>query len=69
MAIKNKQTPEQWRELATKESKGRSPDELVWKTPVGIDVKPLYSAEDLESIDHIDNLPGCLSIAPVTAEN
>jgi len=53
-----KQTPEQWRELATKESKGRSPDELVWETPEGIAVKPLYSEEDLAGLDHVGNLPG-----------
>jgi methylmalonyl-CoA mutase len=53
-----KQTPEQWRELATKESKGKSPDELVWETQEGIAVKPLYSAEDLEGLAHIGNLPG-----------
>jgi methylmalonyl-CoA mutase len=54
----NKQTPEEWRELATKESKGRSPDELVWKTQEGIEVKPLYSAEDLEGLEHVGSLPG-----------
>jgi methylmalonyl-CoA mutase len=54
----DKQTPEQWRELATKEAKGRSPDELVWETPEGIAVKPLYSEEDLAGLDHIGNLPG-----------
>jgi methylmalonyl-CoA mutase len=54
----NKQTPEQWRELATKESKGRSPDELTWETPEGIAVKPLYTAADLEGLEHVGNLPG-----------
>ncbi|MEJ2138250.1 MAG: methylmalonyl-CoA mutase [Gammaproteobacteria bacterium] len=58
MSDSNEQTPEQWRELATKESKGKSPDELVWHTQEGIDVKPLYSAEDLEQLDHLGNLPG-----------
>ncbi|MDP7041124.1 MAG: methylmalonyl-CoA mutase family protein, partial [Gammaproteobacteria bacterium] len=53
-----KQTPEQWHELASKESKGRSPDELTWKTPEGIDVKPMYSDEDLERLEHLGNLPG-----------
>ena len=43
MAKNSKQTPEQWRELAAKESKGRSPDELVWHTQEGIAVKPMYS--------------------------
>ncbi len=58
MAKTGKQTPEQWRELATKESKGRSPDELVWDTPEGIAVKPMYSAEDLDGLSHLGNLPG-----------
>jgi len=58
MAKTGKQTPEQWRELATKESKGRSPDELVWETPEGIAVKPMYSAEDLDGLSHLGNLPG-----------
>jgi len=58
MAKSGKQTPEQWRELATKESKGRSPDELVWNTPEGIEVKPMYSAEDLDGLTHLGNLPG-----------
>jgi methylmalonyl-CoA mutase len=47
-----------WRELATRECKGRSPDELAWNTPEGIAVKPLYTAEDLEGLEHIDSLPG-----------
>ena len=53
-----KQTPEQWKELASKELRGRDPEELNWQTPEGIEVKPLYSADDLEGLDHIDNLPG-----------
>ncbi len=32
---------ELWRELATKERKGKDPDDLIWQTPEGIDVKPL----------------------------
>ena len=47
-----------WRERATKEGKGRSPDELIWQTPEGIAVKPLYTAADLDNIDHLGNLPG-----------
>ena len=47
-----------WRELATRENKGRPPGELTWNTPEGIPVKPLYTAEDLESLDHLDSLPG-----------
>jgi methylmalonyl-CoA mutase len=47
-----------WRELASKEGKGRSPDDLTWDTPEGIPVKPLYTAEDLEGIEYLDSLPG-----------
>ncbi|GAA4529676.1 methylmalonyl-CoA mutase [Chelativorans composti] len=48
---------EKWHELAEKELK-RSPDTIVWNTPEGIEVKPLYTAEDLEGIGHLDSLPG-----------
>jgi methylmalonyl-CoA mutase len=37
---------------------GRSPDDLVWNTPEGIPVKPLYTAEDVEGLDHLAYLPG-----------
>ena len=47
-----------WREAATKELKGRSPDDLIWETPEGIPVKPLYTAADLEGIETLDTLPG-----------
>ncbi len=53
-----KKSIDDWRELATKECKGRSPDELTWNTAEGIAVKPLYTAEDLEGIEHLDSLPG-----------
>lgn len=48
---------EQWHALAEEELKG-SPDTLVWKTPEGIDVKPLYTAADLEDNNYLDTLPG-----------
>ena len=48
---------EKWRALAEREVK-RDPDTLVWNTPEGIPVKPVYSADDLDGIDHLDNLPG-----------
>ena len=52
---------EDWRALAEKDLRGRSPDELVRETPEGIDVKPLYTAADLEEMEHLGSLPG---IAP-----
>ncbi|KUM25054.1 methylmalonyl-CoA mutase [Mesorhizobium loti] len=47
----------EWRTLAERELKA-SPDTLVWRTPEGIDVKPLYTTEDLERACHLGSLPG-----------
>lgn len=47
-----------WQTLVGKETKGRSVDELVWQTPEGIAIKPLYTAEDIKDLEHMDNLPG-----------
>lgn len=51
---------EQWR-AAVKESTGRSDADLVWNTPEGIDVKPLYTPQDLAGLDFLGTYPG---IAP-----
>jgi methylmalonyl-CoA mutase len=40
---------------------GKGPDALSWETPEGIDVKPVYSAEDLSNVDFLGTYPG---IAP-----
>ncbi len=53
-----KKALDDWKARATKELKGRSCDDLVWHTPEGIAVKPLYTADDLGGIGHLDNLPG-----------
>jgi methylmalonyl-CoA mutase len=47
-----------WRDLATKERKGASPDDLVWQTPEGIPVKPLWTAADVANLDFLDTIPG-----------
>ena len=47
-----------WQQLAEKERKGRCTDELVWQTPEGIAVKPLYTAEDTAELPHQESLPG-----------
>ncbi|HKB38787.1 MAG TPA: methylmalonyl-CoA mutase, partial [Gemmataceae bacterium] len=36
----------------------QSPDHLTWQTPEQIPVKPLYSAADLQGVDHLDTMPG-----------
>ena len=56
MADKNNMAD--WQQLATKERKGASPDDLLWQTPEGIEVKPLYTAEDTAGLEHMDSLPG-----------
>ncbi|WP_138379274.1 methylmalonyl-CoA mutase [Luteithermobacter gelatinilyticus] len=47
-----------WQNLVAKELKGKTAEDLVWQTPEGIAVKPLYTAEDVKDIPHMDNLPG-----------
>ena len=47
-----------WEQLARRELKDRSPEELRWRTPEGIDVKPVYTSEDLADIEHLATLPG-----------
>jgi methylmalonyl-CoA mutase len=53
-----KRSLDDWRELAGDETKGRAPEDLAWMTPEGIPVKPLYTADDLEGLEHVDTLPG-----------
>jgi len=47
-----------WRAKVEKELKGRSMEDFIWQTPEGIDVKPLYTAEDLEGLELVNTLPG-----------
>ncbi len=47
-----------WAARAVEELKGRNVDELVLPTPEGIDVQALYTAKDLEEIEHLEELPG-----------
>ncbi|WP_285671339.1 methylmalonyl-CoA mutase [Paralimibaculum aggregatum] len=54
---------ETWRRLAEKELKGRDPDSLIWETPEGIAVKPLYTEADTADLAHLGQVPG---VAPFT---
>src|SRR6185295_392862 len=47
-----------WNDLARKDRKGADPEGLVWHTPEGIDVKPLYTRADVEGLDFTDTIPG-----------
>ncbi|WP_442204831.1 methylmalonyl-CoA mutase [Rhizobium sp. RAF56] len=52
----------EWADLAEKELKA-SPDTLVWETPEGIAVKPLYIEADTAGMASLGSLPG---LAPFT---
>ncbi|HEX9585175.1 MAG TPA: methylmalonyl-CoA mutase [Gammaproteobacteria bacterium] len=47
-----------WRKLAQSELGSNALEDYVWQTPEGIGVKPLYTAEDLDGLAHLDSLPG-----------
>ncbi|NRP48992.1 Methylmalonyl-CoA mutase [Aliiroseovarius sp. xm-v-201] len=47
-----------WKELAEKELSGRAVEDLNWETLEGIDVKPLYTADDTKDLDHMGGIPG-----------
>src|SRR5881398_3382575 len=51
-------SPALWAELARKERRGADPDGLVWHTPEGIDVNPLYTAADVQGLEFLDTVPG-----------
>ena len=51
-------TNPEWSELAEKELRGRPLEELTTETPEGIDVKPLYTEDDLEGVAHLGGVPG-----------
>jgi methylmalonyl-CoA mutase len=47
-----------WQELAAKELRGKSVDDMVWRSAEGIEIKPLYTAADLEELELVDSTPG-----------
>ncbi len=51
-------TADAWRELAAKQMRGGSVDDLVWHTAEDIPVKPLYTAEDIRDLPYADTMPG-----------
>ena len=58
MSDSNKPDLAKWEAAVAKEVKGK---DLTWHTPEGIDVKPLYTEEDVTDID-----PGLPGFAPFT---
>ncbi len=51
-------TNPEWNELAEKELRGKPLEELTVTTPEGIDVKPLYTEDDLATVPHLGGTPG-----------
>ncbi|MFE2052754.1 methylmalonyl-CoA mutase [Streptomyces sp. NPDC059459] len=47
--------PDEWRAAVKQAADG---DALLWETPEGITVKPLYTGDDLEGLDFLDTYPG-----------
>lgn len=47
-----------WAEAASKTAPGGDVSALNWQTPNGIEVKPLYTAVDLQGLQYTDTLPG-----------
>ncbi|MCJ8743719.1 hypothetical protein PDJAM_G00097410 [Pangasius djambal] len=47
---------EAWATLAKKQLKGKNPEDLIWRTPEGISIKPVYTQADTAAVS--DELPG-----------
>ena len=60
MAPSEKQTDDRtrWAQQAESELRNRSLDDLTWKTLEGLDVSPVYTADDLAEVDHLGSVPG-----------
>ena len=52
-----------WAEIAKRELRGKPLEDLNWKTLEGINVKPLYTADDTADLPHMGGVPGA---APFT---
>src|SRR5210317_1235976 len=63
MSCFEKKTKADWEAQAKKEKKTDDLSGFKWETPEGIDVKPLYTAEDVEGLKTVDSMPG---LAPFT---
>lgn len=56
--MSNKPTLAEWEAKAKKEKKTDDLSDFKWDTPEGICVKPLYTAADIEGLEHLNTLPG-----------
>ncbi|MBR9976093.1 MAG: methylmalonyl-CoA mutase [Bacteroidetes bacterium] len=49
---------EHWEAAARAEARGKSLEELDWMTPEHITVRPLYTAGDIDGLEHLDFMAG-----------
>ena len=49
---------ENWKRNALKELKKQDIDGIFIETPEGINIKPLYTSEDIKNIQHLNSYPG-----------
>lgn len=47
-----------WKKLATQAAQPRSVDDLAWRSPEGLTLKPLYTKEDIQHLPFTNTLPG-----------
>jgi methylmalonyl-CoA mutase len=47
-----------WKKLAGKDLRGGDPEGIVWESPEGLEIKPLYTVADIEDLEHGDTIPG-----------
>ncbi len=47
-----------WEKIAQAELRGKPLEALTWETLEGIEVAPVYTAQDLEGLRHLDSVPG-----------
>ncbi|MCL4127459.1 UNVERIFIED_CONTAM: hypothetical protein GTU68_007989 [Idotea baltica] len=48
----------EWADRAQAELRGKAVDDLTWRTIEGIDVQPVYGADDLDGVAHVGSMPG-----------
>ncbi|MFL2739453.1 MAG: methylmalonyl-CoA mutase [bacterium] len=56
--IPSSSTLKDWEKRASKELKGKATSSIHWKTSEGIEIKPLYTADDLEKLGYTETLSG-----------
>jgi len=57
-ALPNSSRLSDWEKAASRSAPEGDVKNLEWRTPEGIDVKPLYTRRDLEGLEYADTLPG-----------